>query len=66
MAGLFESWVHKLVAALFEREPSANVLVVDWLDRANEHYPNSAENTKLVGQDVARLINWLEVSTHLV
>ncbi|XP_067108723.1 lipoprotein lipase [Osmerus mordax] len=61
VAGLFESWVHKLVSALFEREPSANVLVVDWLDRANEHYPNSAENTKLVGQDVARLINWLEV-----
>lgn len=61
VAGLFESWVHKLVAALFEREPTANVIVVDWLDRANEHYPNSAENTKLVGQDVAKFINWLEV-----
>ncbi|XP_071376674.1 lipoprotein lipase [Centroberyx affinis] len=61
VAGFFESWVHKLVAALFEREPNANVIVVDWLDRAQHHYPNSAENTKLAGQDVAKLINWLEV-----
>ncbi|KAI2667980.1 Lipoprotein lipase [Labeo rohita] len=55
VAGLFESWVYKLVTALFEREPSANVIVVDWLDRANKHYPKSAENTRLVGADVANL-----------
>ena len=61
MAGIFESWVHKLVAALFEREPSANVVVVDWLDRAQHYYHNSAENTQLVGRDVAKLIDWLEV-----
>ncbi|KAG1929256.1 lipoprotein lipase [Pimephales promelas] len=60
VAGLFESWVHKLVTALFDREPSANVVVVDWLDRANEHYPRSAENTGLVGADVAKFIDWLE------
>ena len=61
VAGLFASWIHELVAALFERVPNANVIVVDWLDRAQHHYPNSAANTKLVGEDVARLINWLEV-----
>ncbi|XP_038860265.1 lipoprotein lipase-like [Salvelinus namaycush] len=61
VAGLFESWIHKLVAALFERVPNANVLVVDWLDRAQHYYPNSAANTKLVGKDLARLINWLEM-----
>ncbi|TRY55171.1 hypothetical protein DNTS_032660, partial [Danionella cerebrum] len=55
VAGLFESWVYKLVTALFEREPSANVIVVDWLDRANKHYPTSAENTRLVGADLAHL-----------
>ncbi|XP_077078272.1 lipoprotein lipase [Siphateles boraxobius] len=60
VAGLFESWVYKLVTALFDREPSANVIVVDWLDRANEHYPRSAENTRLVGADVAKFVNWLE------
>ncbi|KAG9278658.1 lipoprotein lipase-like [Astyanax mexicanus] len=60
VAGLFESWIHKLVSALFEREPGANVIVVDWLDRASHHYPTSAENTRLVGRDVAKFINWLE------
>ncbi|XP_030630539.1 lipoprotein lipase [Chanos chanos] len=60
VAGLFESWIYKLVSALFEREPTANVIVVDWLHRASQHYPTSAENTKLVGQDVAKFVNWLE------
>uniref|UniRef100_A0A672KKB2 Lipoprotein lipase n=1 Tax=Sinocyclocheilus grahami TaxID=75366 RepID=A0A672KKB2_SINGR len=61
VAGLLESWVYKLVSALFEREPSANVIVVDWLDRASKHYPTSAENTGLVGADVAKFVNWLEM-----
>ncbi|TSP09076.1 Lipoprotein lipase [Bagarius yarrelli] len=61
VAGLFESWIAKLVSALYEREPNANVIVVDWLDRASHHYPTSAENTKLVGGDVAQFIDWLEV-----
>lgn len=61
VAGLFESWIAKLVSALFEREPNANVIVVDWLDRASHHYPTSADNTKLVGADVAQFIDWLEV-----
>ncbi|XP_056600060.1 lipoprotein lipase [Triplophysa dalaica] len=60
VAGLFESWIYKLVTALFEREPDANVIVVDWLDRASNHYPTSAENTRLVGEDVAKFVNWLE------
>lgn len=49
------------MSALFEREPSANVIVVDWLDRASQHYPTSAENTRIVGGDVAQFIDWLEV-----
>uniref|UniRef100_A0A671LPP4 Lipoprotein lipase n=1 Tax=Sinocyclocheilus anshuiensis TaxID=1608454 RepID=A0A671LPP4_9TELE len=49
VAGLFESWVY-----------NANVIVVDWLDRASKHYPKSAENTGLVGADVAKFVNWLE------
>uniref|UniRef100_A0A671SSK2 triacylglycerol lipase n=1 Tax=Sinocyclocheilus anshuiensis TaxID=1608454 RepID=A0A671SSK2_9TELE len=32
VSGLFESWVEKLVAALYNREKDANVIVVDWLD----------------------------------
>lgn len=59
---MFESWVPKLVSALYEREPSANVIVVDWLTRANQHYPTSAAYTKLVGRDVAKFVTWIQVS----
>lgn len=61
VTGMFESWVPKLVSALYEREPKANVIVVDWLSRANQHYPTSAAYTKLVGRDVAKFISWLQV-----
>ncbi|CAL8320670.1 unnamed protein product [Arctogadus glacialis] len=61
VAGIFEGWVSQLVSALLEREPSANVIVVDWLKRAQHHYPNAAQHTQLAGQDLAALINWLEL-----
>ena len=61
---MFESWVPKLVAALYNRVPSANVIVVDWLTRANQHYPTSAAYTKLVGADVAKFVSWIQVSRH--
>ncbi|XP_048469836.1 lipoprotein lipase-like [Rhincodon typus] len=60
VSGLFESWIEKLVIALYQREPDANVLVVDWLDRAHQHYPIAAQNTMLVGRDISKLIDWLE------
>ncbi|XP_051977876.1 lipoprotein lipase-like [Xyrauchen texanus] len=60
VTGMFESWVHKLVTALYEREPTANVIVVDWLSRAQQHYPTSAAYTKPVGKDVAKFVNWLQ------
>lgn len=62
VTGMFESWVPKLVSALYERVPTANVIVVDWLTRANQHYPTSAAYTKLVGRDVAKFVTWLQVS----
>ncbi|XP_062888778.1 lipoprotein lipase-like isoform X5 [Mobula hypostoma] len=60
VTGMFETWIEKLVVALYQREPDSNVLVVDWLNRAHQHYPIAAQNTQLVGQDIAKLINWLE------
>lgn len=59
---MFESWVPKLVSALYDRVPTANVIVVDWLSRANQHYPTSAAYTKLVGRDVAKFVTWIQVS----
>ncbi|XP_072338975.1 lipoprotein lipase-like isoform X2 [Scyliorhinus torazame] len=60
VTGMFESWIPKLVLALYEREGDSNVIVVDWLTRAHQHYPIAADNTKLVGRDIAYFIEWLE------
>ncbi|XP_041861727.1 lipoprotein lipase [Melanotaenia boesemani] len=65
VTGMFESWVPKLVSALYEREPNANVIVVDWLTRASQHYPTSAAYTKLVGRDVAKFVTWLQKELQL-
>lgn len=65
VTGMYESWVAKLVSALYEREPSANVIVVDWLNRASNHYPTSAAYTKLVGRDVAKFVTWLQKELQL-
>ncbi|XP_077390574.1 lipoprotein lipase [Festucalex cinctus] len=60
VTGMFESWVPKLVSALYERVPGANVIVVDWLTRASQHYTTSAAYTKLVGRDVAKFVTWIQ------
>ncbi|KAG7327476.1 hypothetical protein KOW79_009082 [Hemibagrus wyckioides] len=60
VSGLFESWVAKLVAALYDREKDANVVVVDWLDIAQNHYAVAAHKTQEVGQEVGRFIEWIE------
>ncbi|KAM6962690.1 lipoprotein lipase [Aplochiton taeniatus] len=65
VTGMFESWVPKLVSALYEREPNSNVIVVDWLTRAQQHYPTSAAYTKLVGKDVAKFVSWIQKELQL-
>lgn len=50
-----------MASALFAREPSANVVVVDWLAEAQNHYVLAARRTRAVGREVARFIDWLEV-----
>nr|AKG97518.1 lipoprotein lipase [Larimichthys crocea] len=65
LSGMFESWVAKLVSALYEREQTANVIVVDWLNSAQNHYVVAAQNTKVVGQEIARFIDWIEETTNM-
>uniref|UniRef100_A0A8C8HM22 triacylglycerol lipase n=1 Tax=Oncorhynchus tshawytscha TaxID=74940 RepID=A0A8C8HM22_ONCTS len=65
VSGLFESWVAKLVSALYEREQDANVIVVDWLHTAQNQYPVAAQDTKMVGQEIAHFIDWLEEATNI-
>lgn len=65
VSGMFESWVPKLVSALYEREQTANVIVVDWLTSALNLYNIAARNTKAVGQEIARFIDWMEETTNM-
>lgn len=61
MSGMFESWMHKLVAAVMRRESEANVVVVDWIAMAQQLYPDAVNHTQNVGLDIAAMINWLQV-----
>ncbi|KAK7889754.1 hypothetical protein WMY93_025314 [Mugilogobius chulae] len=65
LSGMFESWVSKLVTALYEREQTANVIVVDWLNSAQNHYVVAAQNTKAVGQEIAHFIDWIEEASNM-
>lgn len=57
--------MHKLVAAVQQREPEANVLVVDWLNFAHQLYPDAVNHTRRVGLSIADLLNWLQVCMRL-
>ncbi|CDQ89599.1 unnamed protein product [Oncorhynchus mykiss] len=60
-SGMFESWMQKLVAAMMQREPESNVVIVDWLPMAHQLYPDAVNHTHQVGLSVATTINWLQV-----
>uniref|UniRef100_A0A7N8XPI7 Lipoprotein lipase-like n=1 Tax=Mastacembelus armatus TaxID=205130 RepID=A0A7N8XPI7_9TELE len=65
LGGMFDSWMTKLVSSLYEREQSANVIVVDWLALAQNHYGIAAQNAKAVGQEIAHFIDWIEETTNM-
>ncbi|XP_061883641.1 LOW QUALITY PROTEIN: lipoprotein lipase [Entelurus aequoreus] len=65
LSGMFESWVAKLVSALHQRERTANVIVVDWLGTAQNHYGLAAHNTQVVGREVARFIDWIQETSNI-
>ncbi|XP_004629017.2 hepatic triacylglycerol lipase [Octodon degus] len=61
--GTLENWVHQLAAALGTQP--VNVALVDWLALAHRHYAVAVRNARLVGQEVAALLRWMEESAHL-
>ncbi|KAM4687182.1 endothelial lipase [Rhinophrynus dorsalis] len=65
MSGLFENWLHNLVDALQAREQYSNIIVVDWISLAHQLYPDAVNNTKVVGKDIAVLIDWLKEKASL-
>uniref|UniRef100_A0AAR2IR57 triacylglycerol lipase n=1 Tax=Pygocentrus nattereri TaxID=42514 RepID=A0AAR2IR57_PYGNA len=60
IGGMFEHWLYKLVAAVKQREPEANVIVVDWLSLAHQLYPDAVNHTRHVGVSIAALLDWLQ------
>ncbi|XP_059122984.1 hepatic triacylglycerol lipase isoform X2 [Peromyscus eremicus] len=63
MDGLLETWIWKLVGALKSRQSQpVNVGFVDWISLAHQHYAVAVRNARVVGQEVAALLLWLEES----
>uniref|UniRef100_A0A8D2CSV9 Hepatic triacylglycerol lipase n=1 Tax=Sciurus vulgaris TaxID=55149 RepID=A0A8D2CSV9_SCIVU len=64
--GMLESWIWQMAAALKSRPAQpVNVGVADWITLAHRHYAIAVRNTRIVGQEVAALIRWLEESVQL-
>lgn len=62
---MMENWISRLALALKSSEGSINVVIADWLTLAHHHYPIAAQNTRIVGKDIAHLLRWLEVRVGL-
>lgn len=62
MDGMMENWISRLALALKSSGGSINVVIADWMTLAHHHYPIAAQNTRIVGKDIAHLLRWLEDS----
>ncbi|CAI5793127.1 hepatic triacylglycerol lipase [Podarcis lilfordi] len=60
--GRLEGWIWKLAEALKSQLTQTNVIITDWLALAHAHYPIAVQNTRDVGQEIARFLEWLEES----
>ncbi|XP_038646433.1 endothelial lipase-like [Scyliorhinus canicula] len=63
--GLMESWISGMVKALKKQEVYANIIVVNWLERAHQLYTIAANNSEVVGREVAMLVDWLQKVTDI-
>ncbi|XP_046511416.1 hepatic triacylglycerol lipase [Equus quagga] len=61
--GLLENWIWQMVDAL--KSPlvqPVNVVLADWITLAHQQYTIAIRKSRLVGQEVAALLRWLEES----
>ncbi|KAJ6664305.1 hypothetical protein lerEdw1_008524 [Lerista edwardsae] len=60
--GRLEGWIWKLAEALKTHLTQTNVIIADWLALAHAHYAIAVQNTREIGQGIARFLEWLEES----
>ncbi|XP_068131619.1 hepatic triacylglycerol lipase isoform X2 [Hyperolius riggenbachi] len=58
--GYLEPWVTKMASVLKSSEKQMNIIIVDWLQSAHQHYAVAVQNTRIVGLEVAEFLEWLE------
>lgn len=62
MEASLENWIWQMVAALKSQVARpVNVGLAEWVTLAHTHYSIAVRNTRLVGQEIAALLQWLEV-----
>lgn len=62
MDGMLENWIWQMVSALKSQlAQPVNVALANWITLAQNHYAIAVRNTRLVGQEVAAVLRWLEV-----
>ena len=60
--GILEDWIWEMVAALKSQlAQPVNVGLAEWVTLAHNHYTTAVRNTRLVGQEIAALLQWLQV-----
>uniref|UniRef100_A0A8C2NZ12 Hepatic triacylglycerol lipase n=1 Tax=Capra hircus TaxID=9925 RepID=A0A8C2NZ12_CAPHI len=61
--GILEDWIWEMVAALKSQlAQPVNVGLAEWVTLAHNHYTTAVRNTRLVGQEIAALLQWLQES----
>uniref|UniRef100_A0A6I8NAR2 Hepatic triacylglycerol lipase n=1 Tax=Ornithorhynchus anatinus TaxID=9258 RepID=A0A6I8NAR2_ORNAN len=64
--GLLENWIWEMADAFKSQATRpVNVVVADWLSLAHQHYAIAVRNTRHVGHEIARFLEWLEDAVHL-
>ncbi|XP_026234699.1 lipase, hepatic a isoform X1 [Anabas testudineus] len=58
--GMMESWVLRLASTVKKNLVDINVIIVDWLSLAHQHYPIAVQSTRTVGKDIAHLLQSLK------
>ncbi|CAL1604079.1 unnamed protein product [Knipowitschia caucasica] len=58
--GMMESWVLRLATTMKNNVKDVNVVIIDWLNLAHQHYPIAVQSTRTIGKDLAYFLTLLK------